>query len=298
MHASLQTLFAEVQKFIATRGGGEGHFTTPMAELNIVSSFAPRMPIRQIYRPVVCVILQGSKELLFGEEILTYRAMECLVVGMELPATGRIIEASSDRPYIGLTLEVDVATLKDVLQQMDQRPAESEENGPGVFVEPIAPSLADCLVHLLRLCETPAAIPILQPAIMREICFWLLSGPHGAELSRLGLPGSNADRVAKTIAMLHHRFDRPFTVEQLAEIARMSVPAFHHNFKRLTAMSPIQFQKQLRLLEARRLMLSEAAKVSEAAYRVGYQSTSQFSREYSRMFGVAPKQDTQRHRAA
>ncbi|MDX3925469.1 MAG: AraC family transcriptional regulator [Shinella sp.] len=297
MNPSLLALLTGVKDYIAAQGGRDGHLPTVISDLNIVSSLEPKMPVQQVYRPVICVILQGAKELLFGEDMLTYQAMECLVVGMELPATGRIIKASPDEPYIGLTLEFDVATLREVLNQMDKPPAPAEHAGPGLFVEPVTPALADCLVRLLRLCDTPGAISILYPSIMREICYWMLSGPHGGELSKLALPGSNAERVVKAIAALHQRFDHPLTVRQLARVAQMSVPAFHQNFKLLTAMTPIQFQKQLRLLEARRLMISEAAKVSEAAYRVGYQSASQFSREYSRMFGVAPKQDVRNHKA-
>lgn len=298
MSSSLQPLLNEVHHFMAKHGGGDGHFPTPVSGLNIVSSFQVRLPVLQVYRPVICVILQGAKQLLFGEEMLAYRAGEFLVVGMELPATGTIVEANASEPYIGLMLEFDVAMLKEVLSQMDTPPRPAEASGPGVFVQALAPALADCLVRLLKLCDTPGAIPILHPSIMREVCYWLLSGPQGDKLSRLALPGSNAERVVKAIAAIHQRFDRPLTVEQLAEVAQMSVPSFHQNFKQLTAMSPIQFQKQLRLLEARRLMVSETEKVSEAAYRVGYQSTSQFSREYSRMFGFAPKQDVQRQRMA
>jgi AraC-like DNA-binding protein len=297
VNTSFQALVTEVKSYIEAHEG-TGHFTTPISRLNIVSSFQTKMPVRQVYRPVICVILQGAKELLFGENMLTYRATECLVVGMELPATGRIIEASLNEPYIGLTLEFDVGMLKEVLSQMDKPPAGGNSDGLGLFVEPVTPALADCFVRLLRLCETPGAIPILYPSIMREVCYWLLSGPRGGELSRLALPGSHAERVVKAIAALHQSFDQPLTVEQLAGVAQMSVPAFHQNFKSLTAMTPMQFQKQLRLLEARRLMMSETANVSEAAYRVGYQSASQFSREYSRMFGVAPKHDIQNHKRA
>jgi AraC-like DNA-binding protein len=249
------------------------------------------MPMRQIYRPSLCIVIQGAKELLFGEDRLHYGAMECLVVSVELPASGRIVEASPDAPFVGVTIDFDVATMRDVLEQLDTPPFPSSSPGPCVFVGQVDEPLAECVLRLIRMSETPKAIPILYPSVMREICYWLLSGPHGGELCKLALPESNIERVVKAIYLLHANFARTLRVEQLADAARMSPSSFHQHFKALTSMTPLQFQKQLRLLEARRLMMAEAANVTEAAYQVGYESASQFSREYYRMFGVAPKRD-------
>lgn len=285
------SLLAAVSAYIDEQGGGQGLFPTPIESFNIVRSFQAMMPMRALYRPSLCVVIQGAKEIRFGADRLDYGAMECLVVSVELPATGRIVEASADAPYIGVTLDFDVATMRDVLEQLDEPPAPASNSGPCVFVGKVDDALADCILRLMRMLATPKAIPILYPSVMREVCYWLLSGPHGGEICKLALPESNIERVVKAVSMLHSNFAQTLRIEQLADVARMSPSSFHQHFKALTSMTPLQFQKQLRLLEARRLMVAEAANVAEAAYKVGYESASQFSREYSRTFGIAPKQD-------
>lgn len=290
-------LLAAVTAYIEEQGGGEGLFPTPIHGFNIVRSFQPMMPMRALYRPSLCVVLQGAKEIHFGEKRLGYGALECLVVSIALPATGRILQAGPDAPYIGVTVDFDVSTIREVLDQLDEPPAPTTSSSPCVFVGRVDEPLSDCLLRLTRISQTPKAIPILYPSVLREICYWLLTGPHGGELCKLALPESNVKRVAKAITLLHTNFTRSLRIEQLADAARMSQSSFHQHFKALTSMTPLQFQKQLRLIEARRLMVSEAASVTEAAYQVGYESPSQFSREYCRMFGLAPKQDVmnQRH---
>lgn len=285
------SLLEAVNAHIEGQGGGQGLFPTPIESFNIVCSFKERMRMRQVYKPSLCVVIQGAKELTLGEETLRYGTMECLAVGMTLPATGCIIEASSDAPYIGVNLELDAAMIRDVLEQLDTPPAPPATPGPCLFVRQVDEPLAECVLRLLRMCETPKAIPVLFPSVMREICYWLLTGPNGGELCKLAEPESNAARVARALHLMHEDVARTLRMEQLAEAARMSPSSFHQHFKAMTSMSPLQFQKQLRLLEARRLMVTEDVNVTEAAYRVGYVSASQFSREYSRMFGGAPKRD-------
>lgn len=285
-------LLATVTAYIEGQGGGEGLFPTPIDGFNIVRSCqAMMMPMRAIYRPSLCVVIQGGKEILFGDDMMSYGAMECLVVSVELPASGRIAKASPDAPYIGVTIDLDVTVMREVVEQLDEPPVPPTSPGPCMFVSRVDAPLADCIQRLIRMSEAPKTIPILYPSIMREICFWLLNSPHGGELYRLALPESNIERVVKAISVLHTNFAHTLHVEHLAEIARMSPSSFHQHFKALTSMTPLQFQKQLRLLEARRLMVVEAASVAEAAYQVGYESASQFSREYCRMFGAAPKRD-------
>lgn len=285
------SLLAAVSAYIEEQGGGEGLFPTQIESFNIVRSFEAMMPMRALYRPSLCVVIQGAKELHFGDARLEYGEMECLVVSVEVPASGRIVEASPKTPYIGVTLDFDVATLREVLEQLDEPPTPAVSSGPGVFVGKVDDALADCILRLMRMLATPKAIPILYPSVMREVCYWLLSGPHGGEICKLALPDSNIERVVKAVTLLHANFAQTLRIEHLADVARMSPSSFHQHFKALTSMTPLQFQKQLRLLEARRLMVSEAANVADAAYRVGYESASQFSREYSRTFGIAPKQD-------
>jgi len=284
-------LLATVSAYIAAQDGGEGLFPTQIDSVNIISSFQERMPTRQIYRPSLCVVIQGAKQILFGEDVLDYGAMECLVVGVEMPASGRIVQASRETPFIGMTIDLDVTMLRDVLEQMDAPPLPADRTGPCVFVGQVDEALADCVVRLIRLSEKPKAIPVLYPSLMREICYWLLSGPHGGELRNLTLPESNMERVARAIYFMRDNYNQTLRVEQMAEVAGMSLSSFHQHFKALTSMTPLQFQKELRLLEARRIMVADAASVAQAAYHVGYESASQFSREYSRMFGVSPKSD-------
>jgi AraC-like DNA-binding protein len=284
-------LFEAVNAYISRQGGGQGLFPTPIDSFNIVSSFKARMRMRQVYKPSLCVVLQGAKEITLGEDALRYGAMECLAIGMTLPATGCIIEASPDAPYIGVNVELDTAMIREVLEQLDTPPPPPVNSGPCLFVRRVDEPLAECVTRLLRMCETPKAIPILFPSVMREICYWLLSGPNGGELCKLAEPESNAARVAKALHLIHEDLARTLRMEELAQVARMSQSSFHQHFKAMTSMTPLQFQKQLRLLEARRLMVTEDASVADAAYQVGYESASQFSREYSRMFGVAPKRD-------
>lgn len=285
------SLFEAVTAVVEAQGGGQGVFPTPIDGFNIVRSFKERMRMRQVYKPSICVVLQGAKEITLGEETLRYGAMECLAVGMTLPATGRIIEAGPDAPYTGLTLELDVAMIREVLEQLEAPPPRPPQSGPCLFVRQVDEPLAECIFRLLRMCETPKAIPILFPSVMREICYWLLTGPNGGELCKLAEPESNAARVARALHLMHENIARTLRMEELAEVARMSQSSFHQHFKAMTSMTPLQFQKQLRLLEARRLMVMEDANVADAAYQVGYESASQFSREYSRLFGIAPKRD-------
>jgi AraC-like DNA-binding protein len=208
-----------------------------------------------------------------------------------MPAFGRVTKASKERPYLGITIDLDVGVLREVMDQLDEPPVPSNSQGIGVFASPLEGGLADCVVRLVRLVDNPKAIPVLQPTIMREICFWLLTGPYAGEICKLVLPNSHLQRVAEAIYLLRDNFTKPVRIEHLAAAARMSPTSFHQHFKILTSMTPLQYQKQLRLLEARRLMASNDVNVSHAAFQVGYESPSQFSREYARMFGTPPKRD-------
>jgi len=284
-------LLSAVLAFIEARGGGQGGFRTPMPGVHIVRSFGHMPAIRNIYRPSLCVVLKGAKELLFGDTTLRYEEMECLVVSVDVPASGRVIGATEAEPYLGMVIDVDVASLREVLQQLAEPPAPNPAAGPCACIGPVDAALADCVMRLARLARMPDAVPILYPAIMRELYYWLLTGPHGGELAKLAMPDTQAERVARSIHYLRDHYGETLRVERLAEVARMSASSFHQHFKAMTSMTPVQYQKQLRLLEARRLMVSEAATVSAAAYRVGYESPSQFSRDYARAFGAAPKRD-------
>ncbi len=290
-------LMSAVMDLVDARGGGQGRFDTGMPGVNLVRSFQTIMPVPNMYRPSLCVVFKGAKEILFGGTTLNYTEMECLIVSVEIPAIGRMVGATPSSPYLGMTIEFDTAILRDVMQQLASPPVPSTASSSCVFVGKVDEPLTECLTRLVRLMQNVEAIPVLFPAIMRELYYWLLTGPYGPEIAKLALPETHAERVARAINFVRDHFNEPLRVEQLAEVARMSPSSFHHHFKTMTSMTPVQYQKQLRLLEARRLMLSDATNVSEAAYQVGYESASQFSREYTRSFGVAPKRDVMNFKA-
>ncbi|NEI73300.1 helix-turn-helix domain-containing protein [Rhizobium lusitanum] len=281
-----------ITQFIdAGDGGDNGLFPTGIDGLHIMRSTELKMPHARVYRPALCVIVQGAKQLMLNEKVIDYAEMQALIISIELPASGRVIEASEEKPYMAISLEFDVGMMREVMEQLDTPPKPTGSARLGIFVEDLSQQLADCLVRLTRLLATPGAIPVLYPAIMREICFWLLTGPNGGEVCKLVLPDGQTRRIADAIRLLRDNFAEPVRIEQLAAVARMSPSSFHQHFKTLTSMTPLQYQKQMRLLEARRLMVAGHANVETAAYRVGYESASQFSREYARMFGTPPKRD-------
>jgi AraC-like DNA-binding protein len=291
------TLLAAVNAYADANGGGEGYFPVPNAGLHVIRAFRP-MDNRYVYRPSLCITLQGGKEILIGDETLSYGPMQCLVIGLDLPACGRIVAASPDEPFVGITVEFDVVLMRDILEKLDMPVVAPANPVRSMFVADVDGALADCVLRMVRLTETPKAMPILFPGLMREYYYWLLSGPDASTLWRQPVPDTYLERIGRAIHLLRQNFSKTLRVERLAEASNMSLSSFHQHFKALTAMSPLQFQKQLRLLEARRLLTAEGVNVAEAAHQVGYESASQFSREYSRMFGNPPKHDAMSSKAA
>jgi AraC-like DNA-binding protein len=273
------------------RQPGESPYVTAIEGLVIMRSDHPKPPTHMISRPAMCIVAQGAKWGSFGGNRLEYRAGQALVIGVETPSIGRVFEASPGEPCLVLAFELDLAIMRSVAEGLDPPPRASGEPGRGVFVTDFQGPLADCALRLVRLLDTPRAIATLYPVIMREICFWLLTGPYGGDVARMTLANGPSQRVIGAMHSLRDRFRETVRIEELAQVARMSPSAFHRQFKALTSMTPLQYQKQLRLLEARRLMISDAVKVEAASFQVGYESPSQFSREYARMFGAPPKRD-------
>jgi AraC-like DNA-binding protein len=268
-----------------------GPFVTDVTGMVLLRSDHERPPVHLIFKPALCIVVQGAKWAVFGDQHMDYRAGQALIVSVETPALGRVAQASPTEPFLGIIIEFDLAIMREVADTLGTPAPGGEGPGSGVFVTDFAGPLADCTLRLVRLLDTPKAIPVLQPAIMREIAYWLLSGPHGAEVARMVLANTHAHRVIAAIHRLRDRFAEPVRIDDLAASAQMSASAFHRQFRRFTAMTPLQYQKQMRLLEARRLMVGEAASAETAAFAVGYESASQFSREYSRMFGLPPRRD-------
>lgn len=298
----MSELSTVLESYIDSRGGGDGFFLTPIDGVLVMrnskegvmrSSDAPeRLAQHVLYKPALCVIAQGAKQITVGDQAFDYSEGMALVVSVELPACGGVTKASPQAPYLGLTIEFDVGLMREVMEHLDAPPKPTPD-GLGVFVEQLSESLQDCVVRLARLLSTPDAVPVLYPSIMKEICFWLLTGPNGGEVCKIAQTDSHTRRIADAIYMIRNNLDKRISVEDMADAARMGASSFHHHFKTLTSMSPLQFQKHLRLLEARRLMVMEAVNVTSAALQVGYESISQFSREYTRMFGTPPKRDVE-----
>lgn len=273
------------------RQPGKSPFATAIAGLTVLRSEHPKPLSHMILRPALCITLQGAKWTAFGERRFDYGAGQAMVVGVEMPAIGQVTEASPAKPYLGFVVELDLGVMREVVESLDSAPVAVESVRHGVFVSDFEGPLADCVARAIRLLDTPQAISLLYPALMREICYWLLTGPHGGEVAKMALGSDRTLRLVGAIHALRDRYTHHVRVEELASIAQLSPSAFHRQFKALTAMTPLQYQKQLRLFEARRLLTSGETNVETAGFRVGYESPSQFSREYSRMFGASPRRD-------
>jgi AraC-like DNA-binding protein len=245
-----------------------------------------------------CVIAQGSKEVLLGDERYHYDPAHYLIATATLPVASRIIEASPERPYLGLVLTLDPALVSSVMVEADSLALHSQCSVKAINVSPLDAALLDAVVRLVRLIDTPKEARFLAPLITREIIYRLLVGEQSSRLRYVTGAGGNPQRIAEAIARLHQAFDQPLRMEEMARELGMSVSSFHHHFKAVTSMSPLQFQKHLRLQEARRLMLGERLDANSAGYRVGYDDTSHFNREYKSLFGVPPRRDVERLRGS
>ncbi|WP_346839010.1 AraC family transcriptional regulator [Microbulbifer sp. SAOS-129_SWC] len=255
-----------------------------------------------VYEPSLAFIVQGSKSLQLGDREIVYRPLSYLATSVHLPVLGRVQEASVDKPYLGVKLTVDPQELTDLVIELGDEapPLEAESPCPqvscGLCVAQMDAAMLDAVGRLVQLLDSPADAPILAPLARREILYRALMGEMGPRMRKFAVADSQAHRVSRVIAELKDRFSQPLRIGELAERANMSESSLYHSFKQVTRMSPLQFQKKLRLHEARRLMLSEGLEAASASYRVGYESPSQFSREYSRMFGAPPRADVNRLR--
>ena len=295
--ASVNSTLDEMGRRVLRHASGGGRDLmlrrSAIPNLGIAIVHRPTVPMSTVYDPMVCLVLQGAKVVMIGDQVLRYDPASCFIASLELPATGRVVEASADKPYVGLGLRIDRDALAGLMTEMEPRP----EAGAAAFaVTPVTPDLLEAWAHLLALLDAPGDVPMLAPLREREILYRLLQGPQGGLLRQIMHEDSRLARVRRAVLHIKAHFQETLRVEALAEIAAMSVPSFHRHFKAATAMSPLQYQKTLRLLEARRLLLA-SADASRAAYSVGYESASQFSREYARMFGAPPSRDAVRLRA-
>jgi AraC-like DNA-binding protein len=290
-HACREELAERIARAIQEDGTVE-----PLKGLLLNRSSTPTEQLHGVSRPSFCVIAQGSKEVLLGDSRYRYDPAHYLLATVELPVVGRVIEASVDRPYLSFRLVLDPALVGSAMVEAGHLSARTRGDARALDVSPLDAELLDATVRLMRLLDSPAEERILRPLITREIVYRLLIGDQGSRLRHLALLGGHPDRIADAVERLRRKFNQPLRIDSLAQELGMSVSGFHHHFKAVTAMSPLQFQKQLRLQEARRILLGENLDAASAGSRVGYDDASQFSREYKRLFGYPPMRDVERLR--
>lgn len=285
-------------ELIARNAPSDGSHATPVPGLTLHRHAGPAAPACGQYRPSFALIAQGAKRVLLGQETYLYGGQDYLLTSFDLPVSSQIIAASPDRPYLALVFELDPVKIPTVLQRLDPDAAPPAASARGMSVAQLTEELEEAALRLTRLIERPAEIPVLLPLIEQEIIFRLLGGPHGARLRQMAAAESQSHQIGRACAWLKEHYHLPLRIEDLARRVSMSVSSLHHHFKAITAMSPMQYQKQLRLQEARRLMVEQLLDAGTAGRQVGYESPSQFSREYARQFGAPPLRDAGRVRRA
>ena len=269
----------------------------PQAGLHFRRHSRPTERVYAVCQPSFCVIAQGSKDIVLGEDTFRYDAAHYLIATMAVPLMGEVVEASSQRPFLNCRLVLDPAIVTSVMVESGvAHPRGEGGDVKAVDASPLDANLLDATLRLVRLIESPDEYRALAPLVIREIVYRLLMGAQGGRMRHLASFGGHTHRMARAVERIRENFDKSLSIEDMARELGMSVSGFHAHFKAVTAMSPLQFQKQLRLAEARRLMLSENLDAAEAGYRVGYDDASHFSREYKRHFGQPPVRDVERLR--
>ncbi len=270
----------------------------PLKGLRLHRESSSKELVHGVSFPAFCVIAQGSKEVFLGDDRYQYDPMHYLLATAELPIVTHIIEASPERPYLSFSVRLDPTLVGSVMVEAGHVSPRSHANVRAINVSSLDADLLDAVVRLVRLLDTPAEAPFFMPLITREIVYRLLKGEQADRLRHIALQDDHTHRIARAIERLREEFDQPLRMDDIAQELGMSVSSFHHHFKAVTAMSPLQFQKQIRLQEARQLMLGQGLDAASAGYRVGYNDASHFSREYKRLFGLPPLRDVERLREA
>jgi AraC-like DNA-binding protein len=291
--ANLAELIERIARAVPKDGGAE-----PLKGLALLRESSTQELVHSVSVPSFCVIAQGSKQVFVGDDCYQYDPMHYLLVTAELPIATYVLQASQEQPYLSLILRLDPTLVGSVMVEAGHVSPHSQADVRAMNVSPLDAGLLDAVVRLVRLLDTPAQAPFLAPLITREIVYRLLVGEQGKRLRHIALQGDQAHRIGRAIELLRDEFDQPLRIDDIAQELGMSVSSFHHHFKAVTAMSPLQFQKEIRLREARRLMLGEGLDAANAGYRVGYNDASHFNREYKRLFGLPPLRDVERLREA
>ncbi|EJG1802412.1 TPA: AraC family transcriptional regulator N-terminal domain-containing protein [Vibrio parahaemolyticus] len=281
----------KLAKLIDRWTGNANQYDTPISGLRFSRWTTPTPPTSYTHNPSICLIAQGRKRVLLGEESFIYDANHFLISSVDLPIIANIIEASEEQPYLGLLMELDLTEISQLIVDSELAFTQSKEAQKGIAVGELSESLLDAFVRLAELLDEGQNIKILAPIIKRETFYRLLMSEQGTRLHQIVTAGSHSHQIAKAIDWLKNNFVKPLSVGDLASYTGMSKSSFYTHFRSMTSMTPLQFQKKLRLSEARRLMLTENLDAMAATFKVGYESPSQFSREYSRLFGAPPSKD-------
>ena len=294
MVGTMTTVLPELRDLVLRHALAETTVTA-VPGLTLYRSGTVTMPMPVVYEPMLCVIVQGRKRVTLGDTVCHYDAAHSLVASLDLPVVGVICEASPETPYLSLSLRLDRMELAALLLQMPAATAPMQDFS-GLEVTPLSPQLVGACQRLVELLDAPADIPILAPLLRRELLYRLLTGPHGPMLRQIARGEGRLGQVQQAIAWIREHYARPMSVEALAAQVALSTSSLHRHFKAATRLSPLQYQKQLRLQAARERLMSESADAAEVAYAVGYESPSQFSREFRRLFGHPPAQAARRWR--
>jgi AraC-like DNA-binding protein len=289
------TLLEIASRYADSHVSADGVARTPIPGLAILRETAATALHFTISKPMVALVLQGSKRVSMGPDTFNFGAGESLLITADVPTVSQITGAALDKPYYSVVLELDPVVISTLVDDIGSAPFVA---GLPIRVDPTEIEVSDAMRRLLSLLDRPASLPILQDQHLRELHYWLLCGQHGGAIRALGVTDSHARRIAHAVELIRSSFRKPLRIDQLADAARMSLSAFHVHFRSATSLSPLQFQKQLRLIEARRTMLADGATIANAAFSVGYESVPQFTREYGRVFGQPPARDIRTARIA
>ena len=286
----------ELSARVARLAPVDGTHQSALPSLALTRGSTPTMCMPTVYQPCLAIVVQGRKRALLNDEVFHYDALHYLVVSVTLPAMGQVLEASPERPYLSLRLNLDLEEIARLLLELGDRAPSPDAADRGLFVARMDEPLLDAVLRMVKLLDAPDDIAVLAPVVQREIYYRMLRAELGHRLVDLAQGEGGNHRIVRAIEWLKQRYAAPLRIEELADAVHMSASALHHRFKAVTAMSPLQYQKHLRLHEARRLMFADGIECATAAHRVGYESPSQFSREYRRLFGAPPRAEIARLR--
>jgi AraC-like DNA-binding protein len=290
---SIDMLISLVEQYAET----DGVHKTLLPRVSLIRSSQPREPIHVLHEPALCMIVQGSKEIVLGDQKFIYDPTKYLVISVTLPLTGEILEATPQHPYLCFRLDLDPERLNALLTDIGHQESSNGNSAAGLALNVPSSELLGAVIRLLRLLETPDDIAVLAPLAEREILYRVMKDDPTRLLHQIAAGDSKLQQVNRAIAWLKHHYREPFSISTLTRETHMSSSTLHQHFKTVTGMSPLQYQKQLRLQEARRLLLAQTVDAATAGHTVGYEGPSQFSREYRRLFGASPLRDVARQQA-